>query len=100
MHKPSHLRPYLAHEVLPVDFGCAVCLQFDVGGRAEGLLSLWWVFRLMIGPLDPVASELGQQDEGKGTGATQNLGAVDSEDVTATGGILFYPFKLSSMQSE
>ena len=27
----------------------------------------------MIGPLDPVASELGEQDEGEGTPTTQHL---------------------------
>lgn len=59
--------PHLAHEMLPVDFGSAVRLQFDVGG---GLLSFWWVFRLMIGPFDPIASKLGQQDEWKRASAT------------------------------
>ncbi len=78
MHEFHH---HLAHELLPVDLGCAVCLQFDVGGRTGGLLSLGWVFRLMIGPLDPVASKLGQQDEWKRTSATKNLTAMDNNNI-------------------
>lgn len=66
--------------MLPIDFGSAVCLQFDVGGRTGGLISLWWVFGLMIGPLDPVASKLGQQDEWKWADATQNLTVIDNNN--------------------
>lgn len=59
--------------MLPVDLGKAVCLKLDVRCRTEGLFILWRVFRLMIGPLDPVTSKLGQQDEWEGTAATQHL---------------------------
>lgn len=76
--RPSH--PYLAHEVLAVDFGCAVCLQFDVGGGTGRLVGLWGVFRLVIGPLDPVASKLGQQNEWEGAAATENLKATGRSD--------------------
>lgn len=64
---------YLAHEVLPVDLGSAVCFQLNVGRRTGQLIGFWWVFRLMIGSLNPVASKLGQQDERKRAAATQNL---------------------------
>lgn len=67
--------------MLPVDLGGAVCLQFDVGGRAGGLICLWWVFGLMVCPLDPVASKLGQQDEWKRAPATQNLSVMDNNNV-------------------
>ena len=65
--------PHLAHAMFPVDLGGAVGLQFDVGGGTGRLVRLRCVFRLMIGSLDPVASELRQQDEGERAGATQNL---------------------------
>lgn len=65
--------PHLAHEILPVDFGCAVCLQFDVGGRTGRLISFWGVFRLVIGPLNPVASKLGQKNKWKRACAPKNL---------------------------
>ena len=72
---------HLAHELLPVDLGGALCFQFDVGGRTGGLISLRWVFKLMIGPLDPVASKLGQQDEWERANATKNLTAMDNNYV-------------------
>lgn len=67
--------------MLSVDLGSAIRLQFDVGGRTGRLIGLWWVFRFMIGSLDPVATKLGQQNERKRTAATQNLtvkGSVNS----------------------
>jgi len=77
--------PHLAHELLPVDLGRAVGFQLDVGptgpspstgpsrGGRHGWLRVRGVLGLVIGPLDPVAPELGQQDEGEGTPTTQNL---------------------------
>lgn len=67
--------------MLSVYLSSAVCLQFDVGGRTGGFICFWCVFRLMIGPLDPVASKLGQQDEWKRASATQNLPAMDNDIV-------------------
>lgn len=67
--------------MLPVDFGHAVCLQFDVGGRTGRLISFWCVFRLMIGPFNPVASKLGQQNEWKRASATENLKAIHNNNV-------------------
>lgn len=64
---------HLPHEMLPVYFSCAVCLQFEMGGRTRWLVSFWQLCRLMIGPLNPVATELGQKDEWKRTNATQHL---------------------------
>ena len=77
--------PHLAHELLPVDLGRAVGLQLDVGptgpgaspgacgGGRQGRLRVPGVLGLVIGPLDPVAPKLGQQDEGEGAPTTQNL---------------------------
>lgn len=65
--------PHLAHELLPVDLGAAVCLQLDEGGRTGRLVGLWCLFELMIVPFDPVTSKLGQQDEWERACATENL---------------------------
>lgn len=73
--------PYLAHEILAIDFGCAVCLQFDVRSGTWRLLSVWGFFWLVVGPLDPVASKLGQQNERKGASAAENLRAVSRNRV-------------------
>ena len=70
LHVPH---PHLAHELFPVDLGGTIGLQFDLGCGTGWLGSFWGVFSLVIGPLNPVASKLWQQDEGKGTGTTQNL---------------------------
>lgn len=74
-------RPYLAHEILAIDFGCAVCLQFDVRSGTWRLHSVWGFFWLVVGPLDPVASKLGQQNERKGASAAENLRATNRNRV-------------------
>lgn len=74
--------PHLAHEILAIDFGRAVCLQFDVRSGTGRLLSVWGFFWLMVGPLDPVASKLGQQNEREGASAAQNLRAIDQNEVS------------------
>lgn len=73
---------HLAHEILAIDFGCAVCLQFDVRSETGRLLGVRGFFWLMVGPLDPVASKLGQQNERKGASAAENLRATDHSDVS------------------
>ena len=77
--------PHLAHELFPVGLSQAVGLQLDVGhpsprsgtspcgGGRQGQLCARGDPGLVIGPLDPVAPKLGQQDEGEGAGTTQNL---------------------------
>lgn len=72
---PIHfpISSHLPHEMLPVYFSCAVCLQFEMGGRTRRRISFWWLCRLMIGPLDPVAPKLGQKDEWKWTNTTEHL---------------------------
>lgn len=59
--------------MLPVYFSRAVCLQFEMGGGTRRLISFWPLCRLMIGPLDPVTTELGQKDEWKWTNTTEHL---------------------------
>lgn len=76
---------HLAHEILAIDFGCAVCLQFDVRSGTGRLLSVWGFFWLMVGPLDPVASKLGQQNERKGASAAENLRAMNRNRVSVFG---------------
>lgn len=59
--------------MLSVYFGCAVCLQFEMGGGTRRRFCFWWLFRLMISPLDPVATKLGQKDEWKWPNSTKHL---------------------------
>lgn len=64
---------HLAHELFPVDLGRAVGLQLDVGGSTWLLLRPRCGTGFVIGPLDPVASKLRQQDKGEGAPTTQDL---------------------------
>lgn len=59
--------------MLPVYFSCAVCLQLEMGGGTWRLITFWQLCRLMIGPLDPVATKLGQKDEWKRTNTAKHL---------------------------
>lgn len=77
IHGSILTKDHLAHEILPVDLCSAVRLQFYIGCRTERLFSLRWVFGLMIRPLDPVPSKLGQQDEWERATAPQNLTEMD-----------------------
>lgn len=75
-----HSHFYLSHELLPVDLGSTIRLQFNMGGRTRRLICLWWVFSFMIGPLNPVAPKLRQQYEWKRSVATQNLKFIGNDD--------------------
>lgn len=55
----------LSHKVFPVDLGCSVCFQFDVGRRRQQLIQVISVAQLVVGAFNPVTSELRQQDQRK-----------------------------------
>lgn len=60
MSYPGRYTSDLAHEVLPVYLGCSVALQLDPGSRRQQLLRVDFPAYLVIGPLDPIPSKLGQ----------------------------------------
>lgn len=59
--------------MLPVDFGGAVALQLAPGRGGQQLLGRGGAAQLVIGPFDPVAPELGQEDEGERALTPQHL---------------------------
>lgn len=65
----------LAQEVFAVDCGCRVTFQLGPGGwrKRLQLLRVHRVAQLMVGPLDPVPTELRQQDEREGAFSAQHL---------------------------
>lgn len=65
--------------MLPVYLGGAVCLQFDLTGRTGRLIRLRGLLRLVVGPFDPVASKLGEQDERERAPAAEDLAPVHKE---------------------
>ena len=66
---------HLAQEVFPVNRGSCVTFQLGAGvwGRRLGLLRDPRVVQLMVGSLNPVTTELRQQDERKGAFSRQHL---------------------------
>lgn len=76
MHKVANL----AQEVFSVECGCCVTFQLGAGVWGERL-QLLCVIQLMVGPLNPVAPKLRQEDERKGAFSAQHL----SENATQPG---------------
>lgn len=65
----------LSQKVFAVECGCGVALQLGVGVRGQRLqlLRVRRVAQLVVGPLDPVASKLRQEDERKRAFSAQHL---------------------------
>ncbi len=65
--------PYFAQKMLPVDLRGGVALQFEAWVGRQELVQVDPIARLVIGPFNPITTELGQQNQGKLTLSAENL---------------------------
>lgn len=70
---------HLAEKVLPVDASCGVALKLHLGRGRLQWLCLWDAGDFVVGAFNPVAPELGQQNEGKGPFSPQDLKGDSAE---------------------
>lgn len=59
--------------MLPVDLSGGVALQFEAWVWRQELVQVDPIARLVIGPFNPITTELGQQNQGKLTLSAENL---------------------------